>query len=216
MQHENREGLCGFFLFAWVCTDVFAWLHVNLISRKHRGDVCTREVREIRWKKRGGFWCVVEKNIPTIPVWRFPWQQWHHRRNCLGFEWKNVERTCAPSSVLVSVWGQDVKREVSLWKGRGFTFVSVCLCGFSRSLVTHCCRATAAMATMLQKQAPCVAKQCARRWAEVWQAARGHNYLYCFSCHFEMFKFKTAVFYVSGSRFLLFFVFQVYEQPCSS
>lgn len=61
------------------------------------------------------------------------------------------------------VWDQDVsahsQREVSVWKGRCFTFVSICLCGFTRSLVTHCCRATAAMATMLQKQAACVAKQ---------------------------------------------------------
>lgn len=119
MQHENREGLCVvFFLFAWVCTDVFAWLHVNLISRKHRGDVCTREVREVRWKKRGGFWCVVEKNILTIPVWRFPWQQWHHRRSCLGFEWKNVEQ-CVGECLGpgCKVWSVSLKR----------TWIYICL-----------------------------------------------------------------------------------------
>lgn len=74
-----------------------AWLHDNLISRKHRG----RRLREVRWKNEevSGVWW--EKKIQTIPVWRFPWRQWHHRRCCLGYEWKNIQRTCLPSSALV-------------------------------------------------------------------------------------------------------------------
>lgn len=133
-----------------VCADVFASLHVNLITRKQRGDIYVEGVREARWKRRGGFWCV-EKDWQSLPG------GFHDNSDItVGAVWvsvKNVQRMCvwrcvlARAGVCVCLW-EDISAHVNCevsQKRHGFTFV--CLCGFSQSLVTHCCQATAAMAT---------------------------------------------------------------------
>lgn len=120
MQHKNREGL--WFVSAYVCVCVrvcfvclhgrlcpFAFLHVNLIMAKQRGDMLREQEREMeemskeRWKKRGGFWCR-EKKKKTIPARRFPWQQWHHWRSCLFGFWWSLQRSHLSIHTYECVW----------------------------------------------------------------------------------------------------------------